>query len=76
MTKTVADGNNSILKNATIAVTASVMASDGVKNDNADSNIIFSIKDTIIYAPVVILSATDHQNLSKFHSKRYKKSVY
>ena len=37
--------------------------------------IIFTIKDTKLYVPVVTLSAKDNQNLSKLLSKRSERSV-
>ena len=50
-------------------------------NDNADDNdnvinIIFIIKDTKLYDPVVNLSARDNQKLSKLLSKGFERSVY
>ena len=48
-------------------------------NDNANSNcdnIIFTIKDTKLYVPVVTLSARDNQKLTKPHSKGFERSVY
>ena len=50
-------------------------------NDNADDNdnvinIIFIIKDTKLYDPVVNLSAIDNQKLSKLLSKGSERSVY
>ena len=48
-------------------------------NDNAndnDDNIIFTIKDTKLYVPVVTLSAKDNRNLSKLLSKGFERSVY
>ena len=44
-------------------------------NDNAN-NIIFTIKETELYVPVVTLSARDNQKLSKLLSKRFERSVY
>ena len=41
---------------------------------NAD-NIIFTIKDTKLYVPVVILSARDNQKLSKLLRKAFERSV-
>ena len=102
---TVADGDNSILKNATIAVPSKylngfwrslemplinyrvelkfrwtkhcVLASAGVENDKADSNnIIFNIKDTILYVPVFTFLVKDNQKLSKCFSKGFQRSVY
>ena len=41
-------------------------------NDNVNANhIIFTIKDTKLYVPVVTLSARDYQNLSKGLSKGF-----
>ena len=40
-----------------------------INNDDNANNIIFRIKDTKLYAPVVILSARDNQELSKRLSK-------
>ena len=48
-------------------------------NGNAkgnDDNIIFTIKDTKLYVPVVTLSARDNQKLTKPHSKGFERSVY
>ena len=49
-------------------------------NDNVDNNngniIIFTIKDTKLYIPVVTLSARDNQKLSKFVCKGFERSVY
>ena len=48
-------------------------------NDNPKdkrNNIIFTIKDTILYVLVVTLSAEDNKKLSKLLSKEYKRSVY
>ena len=46
-------------------------------NDNAESNnIIFTIKDTKLYALVVTLSAKDNQKLSKPLSKGFEILVY
>ena len=47
--------------------------------DNADTNtndIILSIKDTKLYAPMVTLLAKDNQKLSKLPNKGFEKSVY
>ena len=45
--------------------------------NNANSyNIIFTIKETKLYVPVVTLSAKDNQKLSKLVRKGFKKSVY
>ena len=97
---TVADGNNSVLKNASIAVPLKylsnfwltldmplinckdelelrwtkhcVQASVGVENHDAHSNnIIFTIKGTKLYVPVVTLSAKVHQKLSKLFGKGF-----
>ena len=53
------------------------MASSGNDNADADSNsIIFTIKDTELYVPVVTLSAKDNQKLPKHLSKGLERSVY
>ena len=47
-----------------------VLSANGNDNDSGNSNIIFfTIKDTKLYDPVVILSAKDNQKLSKLLSK-------
>ena len=54
-----------------------MLAAAGADNANADSNdITFTIKDTKLYVPVIILSAKDNQKLSKLHSKEFERSVY
>ena len=54
-----------------------VLALTDADNANADSNdTIFSIKDTKLYAPVVILSAKENQKLSKLLRKDFERSVY
>ena len=54
-----------------------VLAPTGVKNDGVDSdNIIFTIKDTKLYAPAVTLSTKDNQKLSKLFGKGFERSVY
>ena len=48
-------------------------------NDSAngnDDNIIFTIKDTILYVPVVTLSTRDHQKLAKILSKGFERSFH
>ena len=42
---------------------------DNVNDDANSNNIIFTIKDTKLYVPVVILSTRDNQKLSKLLSK-------
>ena len=44
--------------------------------DTNSNNIIFPIKDTKLYVPVVTLSAKDNQKLSKLLSKGSERSVY
>ena len=54
-----------------------VSSAAGADNANdKDDSIIFAIKDTILYVPVVILSARDNQNLLKLHSKGFERLVY
>ena len=46
-------------------------------NDNVnDNNIIFTIKDTKFYFPVLTFSARDNQKLSKILSKGFERSAY
>ena len=53
------------------------MSVTGAANTNADpSNIIFTIKDTTLFVPVVTLSAKENQKLSIVLSKGFKRSVY
>ena len=54
----------------------SAAANDNINSNVNDNNIIFTIKDTQIYVPVVTLSARDNQNLSKLLSKGFEISVY
>ena len=44
--------------------------------NNKDDKIVFTIKDTELYVPVVTLSAKDNQKLSKLLSKGSEGSVY
>ena len=52
------------------------MSAAGADNKNANANIIFTIKDTKLYVPVVTLSARENQKLSKRLSKGFERSVY
>ena len=45
-------------------------------NNNDNNSITFIIKDTKVYIPVVTLSARDDQNLSKFFSNGFERSLY
>ena len=49
---------------------------DKFNGTDDDSNIVFTIKDTKLYAPAVTLPARDNQKLSKVLYKRLEKSVY
>ena len=53
-----------------------LFAAEVDNNDTNSNNIIFIIKDTKLYVPVVTLSAKDNQKLSKLLSKRFERSVY
>ena len=58
-----------------------VLANAGVKNDDADSNNIITVKYYYyqrhrIYVPVVTLSTKGNLKLSKLLSKGFKRSVY
>ena len=54
----------------------SVGGTDNVNGNNDDNNIIFTIKDTKLYVPVVTLLARDNHNLLKLLSKGFEGSVY
>ena len=54
----------------------SVNGNDNV-NDNANANnIIFPIRDTKLYVPVVTLSGTDNQRFSKLLRNEFERSIY
>ena len=53
-----------------------VLAAAGIDNIKANDNIIFTIKDTKLYVPVVILSAKDNQKLSESFSEGSEISKY
>ena len=52
------------------------VAGTDVNDNNGDNNIIFTIKDTELYVPVVTLSARDNQKSSKLLSKGSERLVY
>ena len=53
------------------------MPAAGADDDNGNDNIIiFTIKGSKLYVPVVTLSGKDNQKLSKLLSKRLERSVY
>ena len=56
-----------------------VLCADGNKNDINDNananNIIFTMKDTKLYVPVVTLSARGNQKLLKLQSKMFERPV-
>ena len=47
-----------------------------VKNDNANSKIIFTIRNTKLHVPAAIISVEDNQKLSKSLNKGFERSVY
>ena len=55
----------------------SVLYAANADNDDGDNsqNIIFTVKYTKLYIPIVILIAKDNQKLSKFLSKEFEISV-
>ena len=53
-----------------------ILAFACVKNNNADSNIIFIIKDRKLYVSAVTLSAKYNEKLSKLPGKEFERSVY
>ena len=54
----------------------SVADTDNVNGNNDDDNIIFTIKETELYVPVVLLSGKDNQKLSKLLRKGFERLVY
>ena len=52
------------------------LPANGNDNTDVDPNIIFTMKDTKLYVPAIILSAKDNQKLSKLLSKGFERSVY
>ena len=54
----------------------SVGRTDNANGNNDDNNIIFTIKDTKLYVPVVTLSVRDNQELSEPLSEGFETSVY
>ena len=52
------------------------MSTTAVDNDDANSNITFTIKDTNLYVPVEILPAKGNQKLTKPFSKLSERSIY
>ena len=52
------------------------VAGTDVNDNNDGNNIIFTIKDTELYVPVVTLSARDNQKSSKLLSKGSERLVY
>ena len=54
-----------------------VLSAAGADKNNANPyNIIFTIKDTRLYVPVVTLSVKDNQKLSKLLTIGFERSVY
>ena len=49
---------------------------NNINEDGNANNVIFTIKETKLYVPVVNLSAKDNQKLWKLLSKRFQRSVY
>ena len=52
------------------------MSVNGNDNANNDPNIIFTINDKNLYAPVVILSIKDNQKVSKVFFTGFERSAY
>ena len=52
-----------------------VSSAESADNDNANSNIIFKIKDTKLCVTIVSLSVEDNQKLSKLLTKEFERSV-
>ena len=54
-----------------------VLTAAGADNNDANyNNIIFTIKNTRLYAPLVTLSTGDNQKLSNLISKGFERPVY
>ena len=53
-----------------------VLSSNGNDSDANSNNIIFTIKDTKLFVPVVTLSAKGNRRLSKLFSKGFERSVF
>ena len=49
---------------------------DNVKDNNDGNNIIFTIKDTQLYVPVINLKARENQKLSKLQSQGFERLDY
>ena len=47
-----------------------------VNDNNNANNIIFTIKDTKLYIPVLNLSAKDNEKLAKLFKKRFEVSTH
>ena len=54
----------------------SVAGTENANDNSDDNNIIFTIKDTKVYIPVVRFSARDNKKLSKLFSKVFEISFY
>ena len=48
----------------------------GKENADANSHIIFTLKDTTLHVPIVTLTAKDNQKLSKLFGKEFERSMY
>ena len=53
-----------------------IVGTDNVSGNDDNNNIIFTIKYTKLYVPVVTLSARDNQKLSELLSKGSERSLY
>ena len=54
-----------------------VLTAAGADNNDANyNNIIFTIKNTRLYVPLVTLSTADNQKLSNLISKGFERPVY
>ena len=54
-----------------------VLTAAGADNNDANyNNIIFTIKNTRLYVPLVTLSTGDNQKLSNLNSKGFERPVY
>ena len=53
-----------------------MVGTDNANGNDDDNNIIFTMRDTKLYVPVITLSPRDNQKLSRLFSKGFKRSVY
>ena len=71
------DNNNSNNNNSNNNINNNnVTDNNNNNNNNNANNVIFIIKDTKLYVPIVTLSARENKKLSKLVSKGFERPVY